>query len=400
MDNLTVLVVHNRYKIRGGEDSVFENEVKLLKESGCNVITYERDNSEIDKFNFVKKLLLPFTSVFSFKTYREIKEIIKKNSVDIVHVHNTLSLISPSVFYAAKKCKIPVFATLHNFRLICSGAMLYRNGEICEECLKKGLFRSVKHRCYRGSKLQSFILSLTTKIHRQTGIYRYVRFIALTEFNKNKLISGDKKHKMFTEENIFVKPNTVDRGASEIIPAENRSNSFVFAGRLEKTKGVDFLVANWKDIPEYHLDIYGGGALFEFCDSYIKDNGITNITLHGPVDNLTAVDAVRHARGLVLPTTWYEGFPVSILEAISAGTPVVVPSLGNAGDIVKEGVCGYHYAPCDGADFAEAIRKTAEDFSLITSSAVHFAENYTKEKNTEALLALYRAAIAEGKDKK
>lgn len=132
-----ILLVHNYYKIPGGEDSVVFNEKKLLEEHGHEVILYTRSNSEIDKFGICKKFALLFTSVFNRKTYRDIKKIIRKEKIDIVHVHNTLSLISPSVFYAARECGVPVVQTIHNFRMICPGATLYRNGNVCEECLEK-----------------------------------------------------------------------------------------------------------------------------------------------------------------------------------------------------------------------------------------------------------------------
>lgn len=152
---LNILLVHNYYKVPGGEDTVVANEKELLESYGHKVRLYARSNQELEKFSFVQKLLLPFSSIFSLKTYREVKKLIREEKIDIVHVHNTLSLISPSVYYAAFCCHVPVVQTIHNFRMLCPAAILLRNGKICEECIEEGLKCAVQHGCYRNSKLQT-----------------------------------------------------------------------------------------------------------------------------------------------------------------------------------------------------------------------------------------------------
>ena len=121
----TILLVHNYYQLAGGEDSVVASEKKLLEEKGHRVILYSRSNSEIQTMSFFQKLCLPGTAVFSFKTYREIKRILQRESIDIVHVHNTLSLVSPSIFFAAFSSNVPVIQTLHNFRMECPNGLFF-----------------------------------------------------------------------------------------------------------------------------------------------------------------------------------------------------------------------------------------------------------------------------------
>ena len=130
-----VLLVHNYYKIPGGEDTVVENERRLLEEHGHEVYFYSRSNSEMETFSVVQKVCLPLTSLFSLRTYREVKKLIHEKNIDIVHVHNTLNLVSPSVYYAAFACKKPVVQTIHNFRLLCPAATFLRNERICEDCV-------------------------------------------------------------------------------------------------------------------------------------------------------------------------------------------------------------------------------------------------------------------------
>ena len=205
VSKLRILLIHNYYKLPGGEDTVVENEKRLLEEQGYFVCLYTRSNSEMDGFSAWRKLLLPLTAVFSLRTYREVKKLIREQQIDIVHVHNTLALISPSVYYAALCCGRPVVQTLHNYRLICPNGLLYRDGHICEECIKKGYRCAVMHACYRNSRLQTMTSVLALKVHRLLGVYNRLNLICLTDFQKRKI------EQRFPKARIFVKPNFTDR---------------------------------------------------------------------------------------------------------------------------------------------------------------------------------------------
>lgn len=200
---MNILVAHDLYQQRGGEETVASSEVELLKSHGHDVVFYTRDNYEIDSFNKLQKMLLPFTMIFSIRTYKEIKNLIRSKNIELVHVHNTLPLISPSIFYAAKRCGVPVVQTIHNFRMICPNTWFYRDGHICEDCLQKGIRCSLKHKCYRNSFIQTLGVVACNMIHRMTGIYKYVHFICLTDFNRSKLI----QLKCIDPDKVYVKPN-------------------------------------------------------------------------------------------------------------------------------------------------------------------------------------------------
>ena len=208
MKNYRVLQIHNFYQIPGGEDVVVRNEKRLLEEHGHQVYTYYRSNEELGEKGIFGKLLLPFTAVFSLRTYREVKKIIKENQIDIVHVHNTLTMVSPSVFYAAFHCKVPVVQTLHNFRMLCPAGSFFRDNVICEECVDKGMRCGIKHKCYRGSKAQTLVSAAILQIHRALGTYRRMNFICLTKFNRQKLLESlDSKREIVNPNRVYVKPN-------------------------------------------------------------------------------------------------------------------------------------------------------------------------------------------------
>ena len=334
-----ILIVHNYYQIPGGEDTVIANEKKMLEKHGHKVILYSRNNTELKQMSKIRMLFLPFTTVFNLRTYQEIKKHIRRENIDLVHVHNTLNLISPAVYYAARSMKVPVVQTVHNFRLLCPGATFYRNGHICEDCVKNGLKSAVKYSCYRGSKAQTLICAISTWLHRTTGIYGKLNYICLTEFNKNKLL----QLKHIKPERVFVKPNFVENNNS-FIREEERLNQFVFVGRLDKLKGVDILFEAWKRMGEGALKLIGCGMgpMEDWCKSFIKEN-VVNIEMRGFVPNDEALKIIANSKALVLPTQWYEGFPMSIVEAFSVGTPVICSDLGNAGSVVEEGITGYKF---------------------------------------------------------
>ena len=248
MDNAkkqNILIVHNYYQIPGGEDTVVANEKKMLEKHGHKVILYSRNNAELKQMSKIQKAFLPITTVFNPRTYRDIKKLIGEEKIEVVHVHNTLNLVSPAVYYAARRMKVPVVQTIHNFRLLCPGATFYRDGHICEDCVEYGLKCAVKHRCYRGSKIQTLACVLSTAFHRMTGIYGKINYICLTDFNKQKLLGL----KQIKPERVFVKPNFVEC-KNGYISEKDRKNQFVFAGRLDKLKGIDLLFEAWKHMGE------------------------------------------------------------------------------------------------------------------------------------------------------
>lgn len=381
-----ILIVHNYYQIPGGEDTVVANEKKMLEAHGHKVVLYSRNNSELKSMSKWKKLILPLSTVFNLKTYRDVKRLIRVEHIDIVHVHNTLTLVSPSVYYAAKAMKIPVVQTVHNFRLLCPGATFYRDGHICEECVTKGLMYAVKHNCYRGSKLQTLACVVSTTIHRLTGIYGKISYICLTEFNKEKLL----QLKQIKADRVFVKPNFVETATDEIVPYNKRENTFIFAGRLDKLKGINILFDAWRQMGKTapKLIICGTGSMEEWCRKFLIDYPECNIEMKGFVPNKETKKLIANSKALILPTQWYEGFPVTILEAYSAGTPVIGSNIGNVANLINSSL---------GATF---IYNSPESLINVISHCnfkseiieEYYRENYSEDKNYSMQIQCYKRA--------
>lgn len=389
MERQRVLIVHNYYQKPGGEDTVVANEKRLLEEHGHEVELYTRNNNEIKSLSVVHKLLLPFIVMFNYRTYREIRKLIKRKRIDIVHVHNTLSLISPSVYYAAKSCRVPVVQTIHNFRLLCPGAVFYRERHICEDCLEYGLRCAVKNKCYRGSRLQTLACVINTKVHRMTGIYRGLNYICLTEFTRNKLLHL----KGIDLEKVYIKPNF----AFEYEEEDTADDYYVFVGRIEEIKGVKMLVEAFSLMPCRKLKMVGSGELDREIAEKLEREGIENIEMLGYRPQQDVQKLVGKAKGLIMCSKWYEGFPMAIVEAFSVGTPVIVGDIGNMRELVKPGKTGERFIYNSPESLVEALdRFEAGDTEKYRKNAYDFYRKYlSPEVNYRELIEIYKAVLDE-----
>lgn len=387
---MRVLVVHNKYQIRGGEDSVVENETKMLREHGNEVIEYIRDNSEINEYGKAKRVLVPIRSIFNGSVYKEIVNIIKSKSIDIVHVHNTHMIISPAVFYAAKKCNVPVVMTVHNFRLICANAMLYRDGKPCEECVGHSLWKGVNRSCYRNSKVQSAMIVLGNVIHRSTGIYKHINFICLSEFNREKLLSI----KQIREKHVFVKPN-FGKIAELISSTDGAKDFYLFFGRLDETKGVRLIADSFAKMPDKKLVVAGSGPLFDSLNQKIETENIKNVELAGWCDRDKMSKLLQRAKAVVCASKWYEGHPMVVVESFAYGVPVITGDIGNIGATVTDGINGIKYQYDSSEALIEAVNRfeTLNRDDLSRNALNTFNEEYSEEKNYKMLIDIYNKLL-------
>lgn len=400
---LHILQVHNFYQIPGGEDQVVRNEARLLTKHGHSVFCYNRKNAEITSMSLLQKARLPFETVFSVKTFVEVRRLIKQEKIDIVHVHNTLALISPSVFYAALSCRVPVVLTVHNFRLLCPGALFYRDGKICEECVQKGLLCSVKYGCYRNSRMETLLCAFSMQLQRLLGTYRRLYYICLTDFNKEKLL----ELRQIRRRQVFVKSNYVEDGG-KIVPAKEREAYFLYAGRLEEDKGVKVLLRAFRILRDRALTgenadalpqipaliVCGNGSLAKWCGAYIKKHGLTNVSLQGSVSNEVVRELMSRARGVIVPSLLYEGFPVVIAEAFGARTPVIGSDLGNVGGLITEWVNGVRFRTGDAKALADTIM-TFDPVKIRFEDADKAVREWQEEGNYRKLIRIYERCISD-----
>lgn len=387
-----ILIIHNQYQYAGGEDSVVENEKQMLLCHGHKVVMYSRSNDELKTIG--GKFLYLFSFLFSRKSYRDVTRFIQEQEIDIVHVHNSFPLITPSVYYAAKKQGVKIVQTLHNFRLLCPNALLLRDGKVCEECIQKGVGHSVRYGCYRNSRIQTAMAALTLWYHRKRRSYNLVdAFIILTEFDLQffKHVFPALTHKMVVKPNFVPDKNIVE--TKSISEGKSIAETYdIYIGRLSQEKGILRIVDAYLEMPKNSLYIVGEGPLEEKIRYSIEKSGASNIKMLGYLQRRQAMELLAGARVSVMASTCYESFGMGIVESFAMKVPVVAGNLGNASQMVQEGYNGFLFS----YDSTEALKICIlniknEMLLQMKENAYHsYRERYSEEENYEMLINIYQ----------
>jgi glycosyltransferase involved in cell wall biosynthesis len=381
---MKILIVHNFYQISGGEDAVYENEVKLLFNNDIEVTTVTVNNDGIN--SFFSKIKVIFGTVFNpFRLFTFIN-ILNSSKPDVVHVHNFFPLLSPSIFWACKIKKIPVVHTLHNFRIVCPTATLMFDGSIEENSVKKNSFWAIKKRVYRDSLVGTFVLVMMIELNKRIGTWSNAttKLIALTEFAKNKYIESG-----IPSSKLVIKPNFVEHDTS---PNFEKHNYAIFVGRLSEDKGIQKLIEAWSDI-DYPLVIVGDGPEKEL----VVNSGNENIIYKGKLGKSEVLDLVSKARFLIMASTWYEGLPMVLIEALSVATPCLVPNLGGMAAVIEDGTNGLHFEPNNIKDMRNKIDILRQDDALLRELSkgayTDYVQKYRADTNFQLLMDIYEEAI-------
>ncbi len=392
---MKILIAHNRYQHPGGEDAVVKTEYALLKSYGEDVRLYERNNTEIDSLSPGEKLKLLFSYRWSQSSYREFKKIIDEFKPDIVHLHNIFFLLTPSVYAACQERNIPVVHSQHNFRLLCSNGLFFRENHICEECLKHTLWRGVRYGCYKNSRILTALIVAMIDHHWKKGTWLKMvdAFITATEFGKKKFIEGG-----IPPEKIFVKPNFLypDPGKRE-----KEEGYALYAGRLSEEKGIEILVRAWQYVSAAPLKVMGDGPLMERVKNIVKDKKVNNVEFLGFQSKENAARYMKGARFIIVPSLCYESFPRIIAEAFAYGIPVLASELGTMESLIDDGRTGRLFEPGnerDLAKIAEWMFGYPEVLELMGVNARQEYENkYSAQKNYQFLKNIYNHAVTEKK---
>ena len=391
---MKVLIVHNSYQKRGGEDAVVEGESRQLECHGHKVIQFRRHN---DAFKHIAPWAVfssGLAAVWSREAHSQISNLLQAETPDIVHCHNTFPLISPSIYYACADAHIPVVQTLHNYRLLCPKATLFRDGGVCESCLRTPVaLPGILHACYRNSILQTSVAATMLAVHSslRTWQQKIAVFIAVSQFVRAKFIQGG-----LPAERIVVKPNF-----SPLPPAGKAINEpyALFVGRLCVEKGPSLLVEAWKRLAQpVRLYIAGDGPLKAEIECEVRRSGLANVTFLGQLPTAEIMAWIRGSSFIVLPSLWFEGCPMTVIEAYACGVPVIASRLGTLEEIVLQDETGLLFPANDAARLAELVdwawSHPAALKEMGRRAHVEYQRNYTVEKNYSRLMAIYEDAIA------
>jgi glycosyltransferase involved in cell wall biosynthesis len=390
---MKILIVHNQYRTSApsGEDAAVQNERRMLEARGEDVSIFERCNDEIRESGFLAKAVVAVNTVWSRRSRVELRRVLLRDRPDVVHVHNTFALISPSIYGVCKETGIPVVQTLHNFRFFCPSALFLRDGKPCEDCVDRSLLQSVRHRCYRGSTAATATLAAMLAIHRALGTYAedIGTYIVLTQFARDKAIKGGiPAHKLVVKPNFVPAPPSAGSGDGGYV---------LYVGRLLEGKGTETLVRAWRHLPDVKLKIIGEGALRNELECLaLREN--LNVEFVGRQNRDAVLSALSRAQFLIVPSDCYEGFPMVVAESYACGTPVLASRIGSLDELIVDGLTGKKFTPGNSHDLAVAVRLLLEDPHALArmrvSTRAFFDAHLTESQNYAQLAKIYSRITA------
>jgi glycosyltransferase involved in cell wall biosynthesis len=384
---LKIIIAHNYYQQSGGEDAVVEQEKALLESKGHHVRLLAVSNDAISNIRSRAKAALG--AIYSRGSRAQVEKEIRLFHPEIVHIHNCFPLLSPSVYYACRAAGVPVVQTLHNFRLICPNALLFRDGKPCELCISKTVpWPAIVHACYRESRAGSAAIASMLAVHRLIGTWNSAvhAYITLTNFSRDKLIAGG-----LPADRLLVKPNFLypDSG-----PGRSAQDFALIVGRLAPGKGIATLLSAWAQLkPNRKLKIVGDGPLQPAIRLAARN---LRIELLGRQTNQAVLNLMESASFLVFPSECYEGFPRVIVESFAKGLPVVASRLGSMSEIIDHGRTGLLFQPGDPQALADAVEwmftHPVQLAQMSQAARCEFEAKYTADRNYERLMEIYQYA--------
>ncbi len=387
-----ILLAHDQYLSRGGEDAVFLAEADLLRSRGHSVVEYVEDNTRIAE---IGRAATAVRAVWSSGTRVRLRDLIRRGRPTVAHFHNTFPLISPSAHWACCETGIPVVQTLHNYRLLCAAGAFFRSGRPCEDCMgTRLLWPGVLHGCYRGSRLETAGVTAMVGAHRMLGTWRNKvdLFIAPSEFSRGKFIEGG-----IAKDRIMVIPHFVHPDPG---PGHAEGDFALFVGRLSPEKGMQVLLDAWRRLPQCPLEICGDGPMRDVVDRFACSRPPGTIRVRGARCRQDVFDLMKRARFLVVPSTCYETFSLVIAEAFACGLPVLSADIGAAAEIVDHGRTGVLFRSGDPDSLAagahrlwdQPLQRQAMGFE----ARREFLAKYSADVHYTQLMEIYSRARERG----
>lgn len=392
---MKVLVVYNRYRSEqpSGEDRVVDQERTLLAEAGHQVGTFERRSDDIAAMSLLSKVAVPFRVPWNPAVRAELAARLRAERPDVVHIHNTFPLLSPSVVTACADAGVPTVATLHNYMMVCPPGTLYRDGQVCTDCTHRLPLPAVRHGCYRSSRLATVPLAVNLVANRRRWWSGVARFFCISAAQREILVRAG-----MPAERLAVKHNFVaDSGVRRDGPGEH----VLYLGRLTTEKGIRLLMSAWEMIAAcggigVPLVLAGTGPLQEEVSRWAQDRD--DVRYLGLRSRTECARLMADAVAVVAPSVWLETFGLVVVEAMAAGVPTVAAAHGGFVELVQDGVTGLLHRPGDPESLAECLRRVVAtpeaNRALGAAARRRYEQCFTPATGLERLVAGYEAAIA------
>lgn len=381
---MLIVMVHNEYGKFSGEEAVVQGQKFLLEQHGHEVHLFTRSSVEISSHAF-GQLGAFLGGIYNPFVRRRFRKYLEMHRPDIVQIHNLFPLISPSILVECHAQRIPVVMTVHNYRLVCPNGLFMSKGEVCERCAKGREYWCVLKNC-ENNLMKSLGYALRNYIARAIGFYRnnISQYAALTEFQRNKLIEAG-----FPAHRISLVPNMVDARTDFI----NHDGFYVgYLGRISPEKGIETLILASMVCLDIPFKAAGNfERMFEFVEKSPE-----NFEFLGHLSGKSVSAFLADCRFIVLCSTWYEGFPMVLVEGMLAGKPIICSRVGGLPEIVEDGVTGFLFETGNSEDLAEKIRHLWDNPELCLqmgqAARKKALREYSSDRYYERLISIYEKA--------
>ncbi|MDO8269563.1 MAG: glycosyltransferase [Candidatus Levybacteria bacterium] len=387
---MKILLVHNFYQYRGGEDTYFLALKSLLESHKHTVITFSKDSRDI-KDNITSKINLVIGLFYNKKVKKEFSEILKREKPDIVHSNNLYPLIGLSIYKLSKDLNIPVIQTIHNYRMICPGGYLFNDeGKPCIHASHGFSLRKIFQNCYRGSYIDSTILYLSQNYYKLLGTYSFVDYFL---FPSQFILNTHKNYINISLKKARVLPYFTQ--CKKMTKFTKGNDFFLFVGLFSHKKGVIELLKTFTTLPECKLIVIGDGPL---KSDVLKFKKFKNIIIAGKKSKREVGKYMKEALCTIIPSKWYEVGPMVMYESLAYNTPVIVPRIGVFKEVVSEGQNGFFFKFNDFSNLRRKIKMVLEQKNELFKNVPN--ESLLEHKNTEAeyyrtLISIYKKALEE-----
>lgn len=390
---MKILILHSRYRsvAPSGENVVVDAEASLLAEAGHDVTVWQRHSDDIATWPLVRKAMLPALSVRNPEVRRALVDLLRKERPDVVHVHNTFPMLSPSVLDACATVRVPVVATLHNYKLLCASGDFFRDGAPCHECAAGRVRPAIAHGCYRGARLATAPITAGMLANRDAW-RRLVSAYVFVSASQRDLMAG----LGLPADRVFVKHNFVAPRPT----SERREHRVSYLGRLDAAKGLPVLMQAWDRFrsawptSSLRLAIAGDGVLADEVASWAARRG--SVDVHAHLSRSDADALVAESQAVVVPSAWEETFGLLAIEAMASGVPPIAPSRGSFPELIRDGVDGVLYSAGDPDDLARCVKELIDDparcRTLGATAVTTWQKQFTPEASLRRLEEIYRFA--------
>ena len=393
---MKILVVHNRYRptAPSGENAVVDQESSALAARGHDVVLFQRYSEEIAAWSPLRRATLPARVLWSEGSRREIAESLTEFAPDVVHVHNTFPLVTPSVLYACRDASVPVVVTVHNYKLACASGDFFRDGRVCHDCLGGSFLPALAHGCYRGSRAATAPVVLGSWLHANAWRTMVAAYVFISDALRDVLAPvGLPADRSFVKHNFVPPPPPQPDGTTECLVA--------FVGRMDAAKGAPFLMRAWDGFrarrprSSLRLVVVGGGDLSSAVARWAT--GHPSVTMAGHVPRPEVSRILARSRAVLVPSQWEETFGMVAVEAMAAGTAPVASAHGAFPELVTSGKDGALFPAAD-LDALIDILADVDDNPLRWDEYGRrgrqtYQSRFSPEASVDRLLEIYRFAV-------